>query len=233
MRSKSLAWLGALIAGAGMVLLYRQQVEQSAALRREVEELRQEQESSKRMLQSVAVGQGLARALAAPPGWEKAASAEAASGPKPGSDQAATREPEGCSPAPGKEAEASKLSSSERWAKEVEAYNEAVETEFSTQPDGSAWASATRADLLMKVTDALPSASSVRSVECRSSLCRLELVFPNEEVSQSLFAKMFTDQAHLWNGSGAVTSSKANADGSLTKVLVVAREGAPLVGANP
>lgn len=232
MRSK-LAWLAALVAGAGMALLYRQQVEQSATLRREVEELRQEQERSRRVLQSVAVGQGLARAVVAPPGWDKAASAEAVSRPKPGSDQAAPQEPEGGSPVPGREAAAGKLSSSERWAREAEAHNEAIEIEFSTQPSGSAWASATHADLLTKVTDALPSASSVRSVECRSSLCRLELVFPSEEDSQSLFAKMFTDQEHFWNGSAAVTSSRANADGSLTKVLIVAREGAPLVGASP
>jgi hypothetical protein len=233
MKSK-LAWLVLLIAGVAAVQFIRQQAERTAALRSEIEDLRREQESARRLLQTAALAP-LIRAIPAPSrpeaGLSKTAGADPSS--RPGLDKAAVREPQGAPPALGNDSATSKESNSERWAKEAEAYNEAVEAEFASQASNPAWASTTRSDLLAKVDGALPAASSVQSVECRSSVCRLEASFPNEDASQALFEKMFTEQGHFWKGPAAVASTKTNADGSLTKVLYLAREGASLLSANP
>lgn len=233
MKSK-LVWLGVLIACAAAVQVIRQQAERTAALRSEIEDLRREQESAKRLLQTAALGP-LIRAIPAPsrpePGLDRTAGADQSS--KPGLDKAVVREPQGASPTQGDASGASKESESERWAREAEAYNEAVEAEFASQASNPAWASTTRSDLLAKIDGALPAASSVQSVECRSSVCRLEASFPNEDASQALFEKMFTEQGHFWNGPAAVASTRTNPDGSLTKVLYLAREGASLLSANP
>lgn len=123
------------------------------------------------------------------------------------------------------------MTSAKRWEDEARGNLASVEGEFAGQPTDNAWAASTRQALHDRLTSrARSSSSSLRSIECRSSICRVEVVHQDAAASQQFGERAFTDaDERAWNGPVVITPPQANPDGSLVMVMYLGREGTSLL----
>jgi hypothetical protein len=101
-----------------------------------------------------------------------------------------------------------------------------MERQFAAQPSGGGVA----ADGLQRARDRLPAAlppgSSLRSLDCRATLCRIETTHPDLQHYRQYLERAFRDgDTELWNG-GMMTAivEEAN-DGALLTVAFLAYDG--------
>ena len=101
------------------------------------------------------------------------------------------------------------------------------------RPD-PAWTEAANRLADARLGAALPASSALRSVECRSSLCRIETVHPDMEHYQRFFQRAFVDQdTRAWNGAVTTAELTEAGDGSVHVISYLAREGSPLLASDP
>lgn len=110
-----------------------------------------------------------------------------------------------------------------------------MEGSFADDSNDPSWTAKLNGDVLTKLNSALPEGSSLRTMECRSRMCRIETSHTSIEHYQAFLQKAFWDPStKLWNAHmiSLALQGEASADGSLTIVSYLAREGADLPSLN-
>jgi hypothetical protein len=107
---------------------------------------------------------------------------------------------------------------------EIEAH---IQSAFQQQTNDPAWAPQAVKHLREGVAAILPDSSQVRSLDCRTSLCQLELTRMDEKQYQEVMAQA-TRNPSFWSGGSMGSKQESVEDGKLDVVLYLAREGQPL-----
>lgn len=209
------AWLIA-IALVGYLVLdqYQSRRDQVAALRSEIAGLHKQQE---RLAIEVARPALVVRTQIA------AAAESSATAPSPAA-QAATAGPSGH--------DADDLTTRDRrWEDDARASLASIEAAFAAEPINDGWATSTRLALHDRLTAlSQASSSSLRDIDCRSSICRVEVVHRDIDASRQFTQKAFADQEQqAWNGPAFMLPQQSNPDGSLAVVMYLGREGTSLL----
>lgn len=127
-----------------------------------------------------------------------------------------------------REAEAA---ATERWQEQYQANQALMEVSFAEEEVESGWMRRARGALQEKLASRLPSTSSLRDIDCRSSTCRVELRHADAEAARTFAMKAFSDTNDpVWSGPSTFDPPEANADGSVTVVMYLGREGTSLFG---
>jgi len=121
--------------------------------------------------------------------------------------------------------------SDQRWEEDARASQAAVEAAFAAEPVNDAWAASTRLALQDRLASlARPLASSLREIDCRASICRVEVVHRNADTSRQFADEAFTDpEAQAWNGPAFLLPPQPAPDGRLAVVMYLGREGTSLL----
>jgi hypothetical protein len=101
-----------------------------------------------------------------------------------------------------------------------------LELSFSRQPADVGW-SKKATQQVREIFNAVNSRqTSVRSVDCRSTLCRAELEHENEgEAHHVLNQLLYMNPEHSWNGAWEGGKQEVAPDGTTKNILFFAREG--------
>jgi type II secretory pathway pseudopilin PulG len=211
-------WLIAIaLLGIFLINEYRlqsSQGEQITALRTEIAKLRQQQD---RLAIQAARSPLVVRApIAAPAGPPLTAPAEP---------------PLTAPPALNDDTAGNPTSRTRRWEDEARANLASVENAFAAEPTNDAWAMPTRVALRDRMTAlSQASSSSLRGIDCRSSICRIEVVHRDADASRQFTDKAFTDpDERAWNGPVILIPPRFDPDGSVAVVMYLGREGTPLL----
>jgi hypothetical protein len=108
-----------------------------------------------------------------------------------------------------------------------EAMADHLESSFFHEGPDHEWAELARRSIQEKVVSLLPEGSSIRSLECQSTLCRMELIHGNNETYRQFQHRQFQD-GPLWKGASVTRTEKGPRDGEILTVSYFAREGYPL-----
>jgi hypothetical protein len=102
-------------------------------------------------------------------------------------------------------------------------------SKFNEEPRDAQWASASQATATAKLTAVLPPSSELTSVECRSSMCKIETVHEDVERYHEFAKGAFMDPKTVpWNGAFFSTGSVDPATGKFVAVAYLVREGEPM-----
>jgi hypothetical protein len=101
-----------------------------------------------------------------------------------------------------------------------------LQSRFAVQDIDPAWASAARQELAQDLVRFGGKDARVRDVECRSSLCRAELVLTSHDAGSSFMESWLRQRA--WAGPGFAANDAADPDGTPKMILFLARPGAEL-----
>lgn len=110
-----------------------------------------------------------------------------------------------------------------------------MESAFIDESNDPGWALQAERIAQEKLDMAMPQASALLSVECRSSMCRIETVHRNPDdygqFQQSAFAR---PETQIWNAASLSTPLRPDDSGGMVIVSYVAREGRtlPIPGAH-
>lgn len=100
---------------------------------------------------------------------------------------------------------------------------------FAREATDAAWAAQARSRLEAQLPRVTPAGSHVRSLECRTSLCRLELVHDNRAAYRELVERAFLDTSHhIGEGPAFSAQLDTTSDGRLITVAYLGRRGQPL-----
>jgi hypothetical protein len=106
--------------------------------------------------------------------------------------------------------------------------HEQYEAAFVSDHGDAQWETGAKRLAMEKLPSLLPEGSTVRSFECRATMCRLETHHRDHESYWGFIKAAFMDQTgQLWNGATYSTPLKDNPDDGLM-VTYIAREGQPL-----
>jgi len=106
--------------------------------------------------------------------------------------------------------------------------HDALERTFGSEPSDGAWAMEARRAVESKLAD-LPVASRIRSIDCRSTLCRVETVHDGPADAQALALRFSSPAQRPWNGGFYAGPTDEDArSGAVTVVTYLVREGTPL-----
>lgn len=109
---------------------------------------------------------------------------------------------------------------------EVEAQ---LHTAFASEEADSTWTTQAQATARTRLAAALPETSSLRSVECRSSMCRFETIHEDEGHIEQFMQKAFiSGKTQIWNGGQFSTTVPEAGTGKLVVVSYLARDGKEL-----
>lgn len=103
---------------------------------------------------------------------------------------------------------------------------DAVEVEFRSQPDDASWSVGAREKLTDSLRPLAGDGARLRSVECRTSFCRVEMTHESTAAYDSFAHHMMDPSQRSWTG--AVFSTRVgtpNDDGSSVTVTYLARDG--------
>ncbi len=99
-----------------------------------------------------------------------------------------------------------------------------LQTELLRQQPDSSWAGATKTHLEQALRSPLPERSSLRSVDCRRTLCRLEVANEDQAAFDKTARQVSTPT--FWSGAGFITDKAESTHGKpLTMTVFLAREG--------
>lgn len=103
------------------------------------------------------------------------------------------------------------------------------ETAYSSEPVDRDWATTTRSAYMAEIEKKLPATSRIDSFECRSSLCRLEVVHESIQSSNDfllgLFALDHGGPLGTTSGGFRATEPTDTPDGKKRSVVFIARQG--------
>ncbi len=211
----TITWISIALISAFIVGAFCQQATRLADLRQELDSLRQAQRSGEG---PPAIGPTLVPYLAQTAG--------VAVVPSPGGSAISVGvEPAASANRPVSEAPRAPVSD-ERWQDEVRAHETAVEAAFVGELVDRSWASDAGRELRSRLRSQIANTSSLRDVDCRSSLCRVEMIHPNADTADEFIHKAFlSPEDRAWPGPGMTLPPQENSDGTLTVVVYLGREG--------
>jgi hypothetical protein len=97
---------------------------------------------------------------------------------------------------------------------------------FLAQQSDPAWSGTASRLVEARIGAALPPASTLRAVECRASLCRIESEHPDLQHYQQFFQRGFMDaDTRAWNGAVTTVEFTERGDGTIHALSYLAREG--------
>jgi hypothetical protein len=102
---------------------------------------------------------------------------------------------------------------------------------FDSEPVDTGWARATQRELTGKLRELVGGSSSVQAVDCKNTLCRVELDNDNDKAGQD-FLRSFM-RSHAWAGNGMAIRGEPDSKGRVALTMYLAREGAALPEAEP
>ncbi|MGK3984788.1 hypothetical protein WME99_17210 [Sorangium sp. So ce136] len=106
---------------------------------------------------------------------------------------------------------------------------ERLDERFARERRDPAWTVDAQRTAESRVAGAIPETSEVRSIECRASMCRIETTHQDLNQYQQFVHRAFMNpETHLWNGGFFATLLGEPADGRVTTVAYLAREGEAL-----
>ena len=227
MNSK-LIGLGVVLVGAVMIGMYFQQAKQIATLRQEIANLSADYKAKQALVP---------RATIVAPYLARRAIAAAAQPPASTTTEGSTLEYSGQSSSShtkGIGPSQQTPPSNEQWEEEERANQTAVEFAFASETIDRFWAPDTTRELQDQLTALLPASSSLREVDCRSSLCRVEIVHPDAEASNAFIQRTFMEhKEQTWDGPGMVMPAQMNSDGTVVVAVYLGREGDSLSRISP
>jgi hypothetical protein len=101
-----------------------------------------------------------------------------------------------------------------------------VAAAFAEEGTDDRWASATRLHLTERLKAALPTPASLRQIECRSSMCRVEIVQSDKEALRRFANTFFTDPAGpAWDGGAYVTYPQGMPEHDIPVVMFLTKKG--------
>jgi hypothetical protein len=198
----------ALLAGLA-VNEYRSQQEQVVALHRDLQGLRQQHDRW--------------RVQSARPGLPVGAPVAAIESPAPAAlDAAATDRGDDDDPSPAAVAA--------RWEEQVHAHEVAIEDAFTAQAMDGSWAAPARDKLRVRLSALSRSTlSSLGNIDCRSSICRVEIWHRDRAAAQQFASAAFTaPEERAWDGPVLIAPAPTRSDGTLASVMYLGREVASL-----
>jgi hypothetical protein len=209
-----LIWFGTVLIGAVVVGAYQhQQAKQMADLHKEIESLRAE-------LKDQASAQG--QAMVAPYLAQAAAMVREAVQPASSEHTASVTPPPAQKIGP---SDQTQQSNNKRGEEEARANQTAVEVAFTSEAIDRSWAPDARGELRQHLAALLPASSSLRDVDCRSSICRVEMVHANAKESGAFVQKAFMGgKDSAWNGPGMVMPVQVNSDGTVAVAVYLGRD---------
>jgi hypothetical protein len=110
-----------------------------------------------------------------------------------------------------------------RLSANAEDYRPYLQRQFLQQALDVSWARQAKSDLDTRLGHLLDKRSSVTSIECRASLCRVELTHQDERAYAS-FANAYA-HAQVWKGPGFFSKQGETGRGEWIMVMFLAREG--------
>lgn len=118
------------------------------------------------------------------------------------------------------------LETADRAPTEPEDVPVALESAFLEEGADPIWSREAERTVQEKLKRAIPKAADVRSIECRSSMCRIETFHQNAEDYERFLHDAFKDpETQIWNGNAFSTSSRVDERGGRVIVSYLAREG--------
>src|SRR5262245_44130605 len=103
--------------------------------------------------------------------------------------------------------------------------HDTLEEKFVSQASDGGWAMEARRSLETRLAD-LPAASRIRSIECRSTLCRMETIHDRYADARDYTSRFASIDQRPWNGgfyTGPISEDPQN--GAVTFVTYLVREG--------
>lgn len=121
------------------------------------------------------------------------------------------------------------------WDDEARANQQAVEDAFTAQAVDPAWATRAAVDIREHLGAlAVPPSSSLGNIDCRGSMCRVEMVSRDRELMKQVMDRAFGVTAQSpWNGPVMADYQPANSDGTAVVVLYLGRNGTSLFTSPP
>ncbi len=101
------------------------------------------------------------------------------------------------------------------------------ETRFYSEPSDPDWGKSTAAQLQDQLSSIAPAGSTIREVDCRSTLCRVEASHPNAQSYQDFVQSTYFGASFSWEGPMMITVLHKQDDGEIESVAYLARKGAP------
>jgi hypothetical protein len=102
-----------------------------------------------------------------------------------------------------------------------------VQANFAMQDVDATWSRTATAEAKRMFDSLAGKDTAVRSVDCRSSLCRVELAQSNEDEARRVAAELMGSGKLGWQGAISAAVEKTNPDGSVAYVLFLARSDMP------
>jgi hypothetical protein len=107
------------------------------------------------------------------------------------------------------------------------ALREHLDASFDQQAADAAWSGSARLEITRKFAALMPPTSTMKSVECRATMCRLEMVYDDLAQYQAFMSRLSPD-ALPWNGSLFSTPVGDPSVGPVTFVAFLSRDGQQL-----
>lgn len=110
-----------------------------------------------------------------------------------------------------------------------EEVHEQLEGAFQHDAIDPAWASTSRQLAQERLAKTLPATSTIKSIDCRGSMCRIETWHAGREAYQEFFNRAFVDgSTMLWNGAVQNTLTTEGSGDALSVVSFLSRENGEL-----
>lgn len=106
-----------------------------------------------------------------------------------------------------------------------------VLTSFEKDEYDASWATDAKHDIAERLGPISGSGSTVRGIECRSTMCKVDLLH-RDQASASAFQRAVLMQSTPWPGGFSIEPEPASADGSIVSAMFVMRKGMNLPSAS-
>lgn len=162
-----------------------------------------------------------------------AARSALADGHAQASELADSRDPPGAAPVEHDDAQGGEGRQEE--PPDPDADRERVERGFQREAVDGAWAGSSRQHLSqMLAAVAARSAASLRDIQCRSSICRVEISHRDADSARSFNEQTFINaEPRIWRGPVLVATAPPGPDGSFVATMYLGREGTQLLTPEP
>ena len=107
--------------------------------------------------------------------------------------------------------------------------HDTLEAAFVAEPRDGAWAMEARRTADAKLAADLPMTSAIKSIDCRSTMCRIESTHDGYTYARAFVSRLATFERRPWNGAfytGPIAQDRGS--GTVTFVTYLAREGSEM-----
>lgn len=111
----------------------------------------------------------------------------------------------------------------------AEGMHEQLEVAFQRDAIDPAWASTSQQLAQVRLARVLPPTSTIKTIDCHGSMCRIETWHPGRDAYQEYFNKAFVDRSTmLWNGAVHNTLTAEGSGDAVSVVSFLSRENGEL-----